>query len=552
MNASQVSALVSRIGLRLHVQAFARRFALFTLFAAGAYALLLIASKAFALLPDVFSAWTVLIVPAVAAVLALVLYPRPTRTDAAHAIDRRLGTKDLFLTATLLDSAPGEYKPLVQGEAEKTASSVNPATVAPFTFSKRGGQAVTALVVLALATLLPQFDPFNFGEQREIEEQRRRQLVETVKTTETRKAALSRVEPQAAQSPEVQHALDELKRAFQSMRKDDPAGNLRRLREKQMQVGELVKRTQEARQREQGARNAMALQQLGGIQNAPVRQAMQKLKEGDASDLKQMLEQIQKQMQQLSQEKDPTKQQQLQQQIQQQLQQLKSAAQQAGAQQLADALERAMQQMQMDNMEGLQGEALEAAMESMQLSELEAEQFSQMMRDEQALKQAMETLQKAMQANQKEPLDGGECEGCNSLEEYAELFEQKAGNRPGQGVMGQNGDPENAEGAGGPRDEDPNQQMDSVDERAPSKLQQGKILAGWKTRDLSEKGEVSQEYRQALQQVKQEVSAAVQSEDVPPGYRDSIRKYFENLDPEDLPGAAKPAGNAGDTGTAAP
>ncbi len=550
MKSSQIGSLVSRTAARMHLTAFAGRLALFTLFASVGYALLLVASKGLGLMPDVFTAWTVAAVPAVAAVLALVLYPRPTRSDAAHAIDKRLGAKDLFLTATLLDSAPGEYKPLVQVDAEQAAASVKPATVVPFTFSRRGGQAVTALIALALATLLPQFDPFNFGEERELEEQRRQQLVETVKTTEARKAALNRVEPAAAQSPEVQHAIDELMRAFQSMKREDQPGNLRRLRDKQMQIGELAKRSQEAKQREQGMRSAMALQQLGGMQNTPMRQAMDKLKQGDASDLTEKIESIQDQMRQLAQEKDPAKQQQLQQQIQQQLQEMKNAAQQAGAQQLADALDRAMQQMQMDQMEGMQGEGLQAAMESMQLSELEAEQLAQMMRDEQALKEAMDALRKAMQANQQEGLDGEACEGCNSLAEYAEMLEKMMG-KGGSQMMGEGMGEGEPDGGGGPREEDPNQQMASRDERAPSKLQRGKILAGWKTRELSEKGEARQEYRQALNEVRQEVSAAVQSEDVPPGYRDAIQRYFENLEPEPAPtpstgGGAAPAPGGSD------
>ena len=60
-------------------------------------------------------------------------------------------------------------------------------------------------------------------------------------------------------------------------------------------------------------------------------------------------------------------------------------------------------------------------------------------------------------------------------------------------------------------------------------LTEGKMLLEWKTRDVGESGERADQFREAVRGVKQGVSEALQAEQVPPGYHDAIKKYFDTL-----------------------
>ena len=50
----------------------------------------------------------------------------------------------------------------------------------------------------------------------------------------------------------------------------------------------------------------------------------------------------------------------------------------------------------------------------------------------------------------------------------------------------------------------------------------------WKTKGLSEKGEVSEEYQAAMQEIREGVDEAISKEKIPPGYHDIIKKYFSS------------------------
>jgi hypothetical protein len=55
------------------------------------------------------------------------------------------------------------------------------------------------------------------------------------------------------------------------------------------------------------------------------------------------------------------------------------------------------------------------------------------------------------------------------------------------------------------------------------------MLLQWKTKELGEAGARNDDYRAALREVKQGVSEAIISEQVPPGYHATIQKYFDSL-----------------------
>src|SRR5262245_66671069 len=95
--------LLKRVVLRLHLAALGRGLYLTFLVACAAYGGLLLASRFTGFYTEWLTVQTMMVVPAVAAIVALLWHKRPTLVDAARAVDRQHGTKDLFLTVALLE-----------------------------------------------------------------------------------------------------------------------------------------------------------------------------------------------------------------------------------------------------------------------------------------------------------------------------------------------------------------------------------------------------------------------------------------------------------------
>lgn len=115
----------------------------------------------------------------------------------------------------------------------------------------------------------------------------------------------------------------------------------------------------------------------------------------------------------------------------------------------------------------------------------------------------------------------------------------QGGQGQGQGGMGGFG-----QGRGGIAPEDPSSPFDFTPEKENSRLTAGKMLLKWKTKGVSDKGEDTPEYQQAVTQLKQEASAAITDEEIPPGYREAIKNYFDTIDRTAKPGAAGATGES--------
>jgi hypothetical protein len=59
----------------------------------------------------------------------------------------------------------------------------------------------------------------------------------------------------------------------------------------------------------------------------------------------------------------------------------------------------------------------------------------------------------------------------------------------------------------------------------------GKVLLSMQTKGLSDTGEAEENYAKSISEVKQGVSEAILQEQVPPGYHEEIKKYFDTLKP---------------------
>ncbi len=141
--------------------------------------------------------------------------------------------------------------------------------------------------------------------------------------------------------------------------------------------------------------------------------------------------------------------------------------------------------------------------------------------------------------NDKEKLDGEGTEGAESIEEYAEFYAElmaQLGLTEGDGE-GEEGDGEGQGGRGMGRgakaDEDDSVTTDFKTEQSRSAVTAGKVLLSVKTKGVSDRGDAKQEYRSAIEKVKQGYSEAVLQEQIPPGYHEGIKKYFDNIDKTD-------------------
>jgi hypothetical protein len=84
-------------------------------------------------------------------------------------------------------------------------------------------------------------------------------------------------------------------------------------------------------------------------------------------------------------------------------------------------------------------------------------------------------------------------------------------------------------GDGAKRPEDDSVKTGFKSEKSTSMLADGKMLLEWKSKDVGESGARAEEIRDAVRGVKQGVSEALQAEQVPPGYHEAIKKYFDTL-----------------------
>ena len=135
----------------------------------------------------------------------------------------------------------------------------------------------------------------------------------------------------------------------------------------------------------------------------------------------------------------------------------------------------------------------------------------------------------------------GKCPDCKGR--GSQGGQQTAGGQNGQG-QGQNGQGQgqNGQGAGqqvagngsnggrngggtpGEKEDD----ASTIRQNAKSKTQPGRILMEWKTKGLSENGEVTEEYQAAMQEIREGVDEAISKEKIPPGYHEIIKKYFSS------------------------
>lgn len=526
-------SVLEQVAQRLRLAAIGNRFYLFTLVACAIYAVLLLTSRFTGIFEGLtFSPLSLLVIPVAALLLAAVWHTKPSTAEAARAVDKNRGTKDLFLTYSMLDRSAGDYQSLVEADAQQQADRVDPEKVVTWEWQSRAGRIAAMASILWLAVaFLPQFDPFGKVAAAEEGKQKLVQLEKDRKTTALRKAELKKQTEAKEESDEVDMAIKELTKTFSQMKKDQPKSNRKELNDRQKEIGEKWRKLGADKLRTLLSQNS-PYQDFGGKRQEKFKKWTDDLMNGSNEELKNELVAMKDQFEAMVNEKDPVKRAEMAKDLKEQLRDLQEYAQEnAGSPELAAAIRRAMRQMEQvensDNPEAAK-EAMQALAESLELTEMELQELAQAAKDMKEMEEALEAIQKAKELNEEGQLDGEGTGEFQTLADYAELYAEMMGDGQGDG----DGDGTGGEGIGegGEVPEDDEVASDFKKEQEKVATRAGKILMSIKGKGMSEAGEAKKEYRQLITEVKQGVSEAISQEQVPPGYHDGIRGYFDSID----------------------
>lgn len=496
-----------------------------------------------------------LAIPAVASLLTWMFYRRVTVDQAARAVDQHAQTKDLFLTLSSLDSSAGEYQPLVALSAEEKAEAVIPKDVVRFRFADQLAVASVLAILFALVVVfVPELDPFGRQELAAKEAQQVKEIDYIKKEARKKK---ERLDKQAEQDAEESDQLDDLvKQMMSDFRKMEPMkrkDNARVLTKHRNELNDTWRNSAEKNKKLREAMNQpISKQQIGqNSRSAKMNQMLDELKDGKTDTLRKELAKAQETMQKMAEAKTPEEKEKLQQELKKELKDLqKFVSKKAGSKELNEALSQAMKSLEVcqqcengeqggEKGEQLSKDAMEALKESLELSDKQMEKMAQAAQDMKKLEDALKTLQQAQKLNQKGELDGSQCEGCETLEDYEELYKQMMADAGGGGQKDGKNQVERGAGAGGETEYDDSEPEGYKKEKEKPLIQQGKILLSIKTKEYAEEKDFDpdqmREYQKSVDKLKSSVQSAIDTEEIPPGYVKGIKGYFdkiENVDPK--------------------
>lgn len=559
-NAPKSSSLLDRVRLRLQITSVAKAMYLSSLIVLAITIVMILAIRLLGLFPNIGREprW-LLAIPVAAALSAILFHRRIDQRAAARQVDEHAKTNDLFLTLSSISNSAGEYQPLVTASAEERAGTIAADQVVPFEFSMKLVNVLVAVAMIGLKLwLLPQWDPFGSVEAATKVDRQKTEVAAIQKEAMARKDRLKKEAQRAAEeSDQIDDMLSELKKDFRKMQPKQTQSNAKVLDDHRMDVNDKWKAANGSNNQLHKMMNQpISNQQLGGTRNEKMNQWLKELQQGKTDQLKNALSQARKTMQAMAEAKDPEEREKLASKLQKELQDLNSFAKnKANSKELSNALSKAMKALQAakpgeegaesgERME-LTKDAMEALKESLELSEQEMEQVAQAAKDMKKLEDALETLTKAQQLNDKQQLDGSRCEGCESMQDYADLYAQMNGEGNGQGDGEKNRNEGDGEGVGrgGVTPEDDSDPEGYKTEKEKPQIQAGKILLSIKTKEYAEELDFDpdkmREYQKSISSLKSSVQSAIDAEEIPPGYVDSIKGYFDKIEQVDQKPKAK-------------
>ena len=522
MSTQSLAELMRRTACRWQVAQFAAR-CRWTVLGAVTFAfVLLMGARLLAIVPDSVVAVSLWCGPLIAFCIAALLGRRSSPREIGRLIDRRTDSKELFLTASMIKTSGGGFQDIVMTKAAARAARLTPAAIVPFRWQRGARDVLVAGILLAAAVYwLPQLDPFGRNRQRQKVAQQAQRLSETKKATALRADQLAH--EGVAESEQIQRALAELEKTFKQAKPDLREANLKRLAEQQKELGELWRKVARDLPHDSFEK---AAQNLGAADMQKAEQMRKELEKGDLSSAKKEISQLREAMQKLAALPESAEKRARQEELTQRLGSLaQTLAQEFNSPQLNAALSRALQQLDMAKLAQLGEKGMDAARDSLNLTEQELQNLAGMLKDARSLEEALKNLQMARQLASQCLLDGEACKNCNGMGDYAALYARLLHKDAIGAGMGLNP----GLGAGGKAPQDDSLTSAFKNEKTRTSLSDGKMLLQWNTKEVGETGGRLDDYRDAVRQVKQSVSEAIVSEQVPPGYHATIQKYFDSL-----------------------
>ena len=486
------------------------------------------------------------------------------------------------------------FAPLVYADARARTPAVDPAAAVPFGLPGRklipAGLALAVLV--GSLFLVPRLDPFGAVAAAAEAENEAKKSAQAADEAKRRTEELKRSQPDSELSPEVAAAVERLATDLKQTKRGEVKANRKKLAERRSDLGKLWRKISAEQARgllsEEDDRRS-----LGMNPDADERKKwLSDLKQGNAEGVREALNRMMAEAAEAANESDPEARAEKMQALRDQARKLENFARNdAGDDRLAEAMRQAGEQLRKAaeqakaeaNGEGspeatkqAMREASEAAKAVLEQAGLEAEKLAQAARDMAELEKAMDAARQAGQLNEMGELEGQEATDAASMQEFLEVYEEmlaESGQQPteategavrgsgegegdgeGEGEGDGEGDGEgegegdgDGDGVGeasggtgrGEREEVDGRAMDETPdaktgfrtEISKSHLVAGKTLMSLKSKGDSERGERTTEYRENLDRVKEGVDEAIFAEDVPPGYRDGIKQYFDSLAP---------------------
>ena len=397
--------------------------------------------------------------PVAAGLYALI--KRPTKHDAATAIDERLGLKEKFSTALYARSLNDPFAQAAVKDAERTADNVSLHKRFPLEFPRSSfGTAGIAVLVLMTHLLLPKMDLFGKEKERLVENTQKKEMQEAKKAVERALQVIVQTEAKGVADEEtIKQAKRDLEPLINAPIKDPEKAKrsaARALSDLDQALKDKIANNQRIADVES---NNQAFKSLmpPSDEKGPVAEAQRNIAKGnfeqavediskavdkfdkmDEAEQKKAAEQMQnmaKQLQQMA--NNPQQQQQMQQQLQnlgmnqqqaqQAVQQMQQAAQgdKQAQQQLQQMAQQAMKQM--NNGQGpnpQQQQQIQQMMKQMQAQANAQQQAQQMAQAAQQMAQAMQ------QAAQQQP---GQQQGQQQQQQAnAQQQGQQPGQQPGQ------------------------------------------------------------------------------------------------------------------------
>jgi len=393
-----------------------------------------------------------------------------------------------------------------------------------------------------LILLLPTLDPFGRVEAAVKVREEQKEISNLLKSVKTRREQVAKkVQTAEDREQRIMKQAEELMQKLRSMKPAQKQSNSDALEGQRKQLNQMWKQTNSDELRRMLSENASQL--FGSEQNRRMNEWLKDLQEGKTDGLQQKMDQAQETMQAMLNADTAEERQRLASQLRKELEEVrKFSSRKAGSKALENSLDSALKALEAlakqqeaaagqkdgaNNSEQseMERQAREALEESLKMSKSELQELARSATDMKKLEDALKTLQQAQKLNQQGQLDGEQCEGCQTLEEYAQQYaKQMAG--------GTNGNAERTE-SGEIMDEDDSDPEGYRDEKSRSQIQAGKVLLSIRTReDATEKDfdpDDLRAYQNSVQAVKTGVQSAIEAEQIPPGYVDGIRGYFDKL-----------------------